>query len=338
MPGTAPAPGPLAGPGRTRQLKVLDLPEPGPGQPVSLARQRPGLEDAVLDHVLREHPRLARELWRWLDTPAVAAGYATPRVARIADVLVRRSVRHGRAVFLNQLPGLVDAGGARRRLAMTLLERTVRDPVVGGRVRLQLARWARHGQTSRPLVAAIAEVCAGALGEQYPTVALATLREILLRRDASGAEAALAALVRLAGSGQHRRLVLHLLVRWMGHTHHRYAGGCGFLRLMRPDPGSVGLRLADDAQADPQVLGLLRVGWQRVRATGVPPHQVAELVSAWECAARRGALRRDLAADLLVLAVEEDTRQLVARRPGDRDRPDATMELLQRVYALRRGR
>ena len=221
---------------------------------------------------------------------------------------------------------------------MTLLERTVRDPVVGGRVRLQLARWARHSQTSRPLVAAIAEICAGALGEQYPTVALATLREILLRRDAGGTEAALAALTRLAGSDQHRRLVLNTLVRWMGHTHHRYAGGRGFLRLMRPDPGSVGLQLADDAQADPQVLGLLRVGWQRVRSTGVSPHQVAELVSAWECAARRGALRRDLAADLLVLAVEEDTRQLVARRTGDHDRPDGTVELLQRVYALRRGR
>lgn len=341
MGGDAQATDPLAGPGRTRLLEQLGVPDLRPDGVVSLSGQRPGFDGAVIDYVLAEHAELAGPLWRWIDDPVMTAGYVQLRIDRIARTIAGRAVRRERAAdFFTQLPGLADGPPGHRRLAQALLALTARDPVIGAEVRGRITRWAERPGTRELLVVAIAEVCGGALAEQFPVVALATLRRILLRRDSAAVErAALAALARVADRPDLRRLVLQVVVRWMRQPDHRYAGGMAFLWLMHPGHGSVVSELTNQVADDPQVFRLLRLGWQWLPGTGVPEPRATELIAAWEAAARSGQLRRDVVADLLVLAIEDDVRRMATSPSGGAAAGagggDRRVELVGRVLTLR---
>lgn len=341
MGGDAPATGPRAGPGRTQLLEEFGLPEPRPDGLVSLAGGRPEFDGAVVDYVLAEHAELTGPLWCWLGDRTMTDGYVQHRVDQIARTIAGRAVRHGKPIFFTRLRTLADGEAGHRRLARAVLEQTSRDPTIGAAVRRQIGRWAERPGTRDPLVVAIAEACGGALAEQFPVVALATLRRILLRRGSAAVEqAALAALVRLASGGpERRRLVLQVVVRWMLQPAHRYAGGVAFLRLMHPGQGSTASELANRDADDPTVFRLLRCGWQWLPDTGVPESHATDLMARWEAAARSGQLRRDVVADLLVLAVEPDLRQLVTGPTGTTaagaGSGDRRTELVGRILRLR---
>jgi hypothetical protein len=350
IPGDAAPISPLAGPGRTALLDTLDV---EPGEEVSIAGRRPGLDDAVLDYVLDEYPQVQEYLYDWIVDLAFAPvpiEQRDARAARVARVLTGLAARRGEQVVLDRLPALAGGDDAHRGFAARLLALAVLDPVVGAAARRRIVEWAEREVTSQPLVASIAEICGEAFGHQRPTAATAILGRILRHHattNGNGATegnvpAALGALLRVADQGERHRLVLGAVVRWLSSQTDRYAGGRGFVELVQPDGAeSVVARLLEEAETDSEAFGQLAAGWRLLPGSGVPDETIHELISAWVGAAAAGELRRELATDLLVLAMEEDIRSVmeVAFPTGGVSRAgpgSLRLELLRRVLDLRR--
>jgi hypothetical protein len=321
---------PLAGRGRTARLAELDTePVSRPDSTVHLSRARPGVDEAVLDHVLMEYPRLRSSLLAWIVGLAAAPSATEQGVAGFARVLIGIAARRGVPALDDWL---TEHAVEHRQLATAMLDQALRHPELGGRARCWVRRWAAAEPVDEAHAQLVADVSAGALGGHFPTLALAMLLQIQPAYD-SAADA----LVRLAGHDRHRRQVLETVVEWLGRTDRRRAGGHCFLALMQPGPDSVLVRLLAEAGTAPAVHELLRTGWRGLVTSDVPARQVTTLIEAWVAALEREELPRHPAAGLLMVALVDVVRTragLAADAAAGQGELAARLDLVRRVLDL----
>ncbi len=176
---------------------------------------RLGFADAALRHVLTDYPLSRPDVFSWL--AALPADDAVPRELRrpLAETFATLTAEHG-------TPGQI-AGAARdwaeaglADLAFITLSRTCLDPRVGGGVRGFLDGWSRDAHTPQALKLTVARVCEP-LGQAYPPVALAWLRNLATHDDGQVLQEVITAALGLVGRGL-RPEVLAAAVAWSAGT------------------------------------------------------------------------------------------------------------------------
>ncbi|MFE9112288.1 hypothetical protein ACFYN9_22095 [Streptomyces collinus] len=211
--GVLPPGGALAGRGLQERLNAIKASQDD--EALSLEAQQHGLPEAVLKFVWRQRPQLRRVLLQWASHISAPNGVAVRHLRRIADSLVQLSLLPGGSVVLSVASDWIATGrSAHRELAAEVLETMALHPVTGAGVRKQLYDWAYQKGTSKELAIAVADICAGRLGQTYPRLALTRLRLLASRSDGLAREAVAEAVRRLASIPEQRVLVLSEIVGW----------------------------------------------------------------------------------------------------------------------------
>ncbi|MEV8597613.1 hypothetical protein [Streptomyces sp. NPDC052012] len=239
------------------------------GEGISLDAAQHGLPEAVLKYVWQQRPQLRPVLLDWASQISAPNGIAVRQLRRIADCLVQLSLLPGGSTVLSVASAWIDTGRmAHRQLAVEVLETMALHPVRGAAVRKQLYDWAHQRTTSKELIKAVAEICAGRLGREYPRIALTRLRLLASRDDEAAREAVADAVQALACAPEQRPLVLSEIVAWAESADRttRKAGANTFLALtditseaLLPLPAA---QEDDDAAADASAAELFVRGWR----------------------------------------------------------------------------
>ncbi|MGW8569779.1 hypothetical protein [Streptomyces niveus] len=231
--GVLPPGGALAGRGLDERLRAIKASQDD-DETLSLDDQQHGLPEAVLKYVWRQRPQLRKVLLQWASHISAPNGVAVSHLRRIADCLVQLSLLPGGSVVRSVASDWIATGRtAHRELAVEVLETMALHPVTGAGVRKQLYEWALQKGTSKELATAVAEICAGRLGQIYPRIALTRLRLLASRSDGLAREAVAEAVCRLASTPEQRILVLSEIVGWAesADSDVREAGADTFLAL-----------------------------------------------------------------------------------------------------------
>ncbi|MGC5040028.1 hypothetical protein ACPXCS_32270 [Streptomyces sp. DT190] len=212
--GVQPPGGALAGRGLDERLHAIKASQDD-DEALSLEARQHGLPEAVLKYVWRQRPQLRRVLLQWASHISAPNGVAVRHLRRIADCLVQLSLLPGGSVVQLVASDWIATGrSAHRELAVEVLETMALHPVTGAGVRKQLYDWAHQKGTSKELATAVADICAGRLGQTYPRIALTRLRLLASRSDGLAREAVAEAVRRLASTPEQRILVLSEIVGW----------------------------------------------------------------------------------------------------------------------------
>ncbi|WP_405593830.1 hypothetical protein OG741_37680 [Streptomyces sp. NBC_01410] len=240
--GVLPPGGALAGRDLDMRLCSIQASRLG-GESISLDAERHGLAQAVLSYVWQQRPALRRALLEWASRISAPQGIAVRHLRRIAEVLAQLSLLPGGATVLAVVSTWIDTGrSAHRELAVDVLEAMALAPVTGAGVRKQLYDWAHQKNTSEALATAVAEICAGKLGQMYPRVALTRLRLLASREDGRAREAVAKSVRALASIPEQRMLVLSEIVDWSESADETVgrAGASTFLALAEDPNGTLG--------------------------------------------------------------------------------------------------
>ncbi|MFD4711934.1 hypothetical protein ACFWN5_20005 [Streptomyces sp. NPDC058430] len=231
--GELPRGGALSGRDLDKRLAAIGA-SPTDDEGISLEQKQRGLSEAALKYVWRQRPQLRPVLLEWASQISAPNKIAVRHLQRIADCLVPLSLLPGGSTVLSVARRWIETDRvAHRQLAIHILETMALHPIAGAAVRKQLYDWAQQKTTSDQLTAAVADVCAGELGQRYPRVALTRLR-LLASRDGHQARDAVANAVRtLVSTPEQRILVLSEIVEWAESTIStiRKAGASTFLAL-----------------------------------------------------------------------------------------------------------
>ncbi|MGW2115349.1 hypothetical protein [Streptomyces zhihengii] len=231
--GALPAGGALAGRDLQARLEAISAGTVG-NENISLAKDRPGLPDAVLRYVWQQRPQLRHVLLEWASQISAPNGIAVRHLPRIADALVQLSLMPGGSVVLPVACAWIETGRpAHRQLALGILESMALHPDTGADVRKQLYDWAQQKSLSPDLAQAVAEICGGPLGRRYPRIALTRLRLLASRTDRLAVDWVAAAVRSLAAVPEQRGPVLSEVIAWAESedSTRRMAGARTFLAL-----------------------------------------------------------------------------------------------------------
>jgi hypothetical protein len=245
--------GALAGPDLEERLEIIQAKRVGIDA-ISLSAGRHGLWEAVLQHVWKQRPPLRRVLLDWASDISAPDAIAVKHLNRIAEGLTSLVAGPDGWTALQVISGWIATDSpAHRRLAVGMLESMSTHPSVGIVVRKYLYDLAKQKNISEAVAETIADVCAGALSDNYPRMALTRLRLLASRDDGRGATAVARAIRALASNAGRRTLVLDEIINWAESDEPAIcrAGAAAFLALADlggDDP--IALSLAKDLDAD----------------------------------------------------------------------------------------
>jgi len=252
--------GPLAGPGRSGYLKLLQA---SPiGNKYSISHRRSGLDEAVILYVWDEWPQAQPHLENWL--LALATRSSNQRVKRIAKVVVKAAIQANSKAFLGLVKKIASERPDCKELALEILDLTALDARVGASVRNRLRSWVSGDNEN--LAAIAVEVCGRVLGQERPTLALRRVSEALSRdpidkRHRSAEDA----IVALASDEESRFAIFDTVRDWI--SAQPRVGLSAFLNLAARSPGFVeeALRLDEEEKG----LCFFRSGWSLALSAGV---------------------------------------------------------------------
>jgi len=238
-----------------------------------------------------DRPLLRGHLWTWLAAITTEQGPAVQHAERVATVLTRFALRHRSLEILEVIQGWLEQGRT-RRLAVAILEDLATSADLGSAVRQRLYQWAAATGTSKAVLAGVAEVCGGKLGEQFPPIALTRLRLIALQADTRPVRIAFgAALRRLASHAPLRRAVVAALTGWLQDPTTRRAGAIGLLALLDPNTdNAVAGHLVADAAVDAALRDRLHAGWLTLLQDDEVREDATMLTAQWYGSADTGVL------------------------------------------------
>ncbi|MFB7575723.1 hypothetical protein [Streptomyces sp. NPDC056165] len=231
--GELPRGGALSGRDLDKRLDAIDASYTD-DEGISLEEKQRGLSGAALKYVWRQRPQLRPVLLEWASQISAPNKIAVRHLQRIADCLVPLALLPGGSTVLSVARRWIETDRvAHRQLAIHILETMALHPVAGVAVRKQLYDWAQQKTTSEQLIAAVAAVCAGELGQRYPRVALTRLRLLASRDDDQARDAVADAVRTLVSTPEQRVLVLSEIVEWAESSDStpRKAGAGTFLAL-----------------------------------------------------------------------------------------------------------
>ncbi|MFD6080432.1 hypothetical protein ACFWG5_33175 [Streptomyces hydrogenans] len=323
--GELPPGGPLAGRDLRVRLQAVNASVVGE-ECISLDEERHGLAEAVLKYVWQQRPQLRKVLLEWASQLSAPKGIAVRHIGRIADRLVQLSLLPGGSTVQSVMSEWIETGRTKhRQLAIGVLETMALHPDTGPGVRGWLYDWAKKTTGSGELVSAVAEICAGRLGEKYPRIALTRLRILAERNDDLAGKAVADAVRTLASAPERHLLVVSEIVQWAESADRatRKAGASTFLALTDlTDTSALPLFSTRQRAEDPAAAGiedLLIRGWQAAIEESSTAAQAHIRLAGWldstdlpdaqlmpiAAAVLRGRLREAGAADLLTSSASD---------------------------------
>jgi hypothetical protein len=298
--------GPLAGPGGPKRCSQAGL-EWTPEGTVSITRQYPGIDQALLRHVWQERPQLVPILTRWLSEISQPKGPAVDCIPRLARSLTALAESQGTEVVLERTHEWLRNGSVRSsRLAVDVLDRLAVDRVLGPEVRKALTLWSK-GYSFPERQRAVVEVCGKQLGREYTAVALTRLKYVLnTTRDESVRTAALSVLQVLLRDTDLSARVVKTLVDWTcekSDTGRQQPSAGAFLDAFTPvgadSPWAhVRALLSTDETHTQAVRELLRDGWRAVWSRPELRKRAGEVLGGWCDAVEDGELAGDAVAEV----------------------------------------
>ncbi|EWM16379.1 hypothetical protein [Kutzneria sp. 744] len=172
---------------------------------------RPRYGDAVLTYVWRNFPGLRPKLAEWVQrVPRLArTGLSDGDRAAVAERFADLSLRHtGVTDVLAAVRDWATGDTRTTALAVQVLGAAVLDSRHGWQARGRIYQWARDPGLPPRLAGVLVTVCENVLWPAYPGVAMTRLHHLTAHRDDTVGEAAIEAVMRLAGEPQTRVLVL----------------------------------------------------------------------------------------------------------------------------------
>ncbi|RAO45773.1 hypothetical protein GAR06_03291 [Micromonospora saelicesensis] len=184
---------PLAGDGLLQQMRILEAAETPQGYDITA--HRPKYDEAVLDYIWDQHAGMQAPLVRWM-FQIITDGIEGVTPARIAAVGTGIALRHGNHGFLKYAEELANRNDSKLfNLALSMIDETVLDQNVGGRVRAQLLEWA--SSDSEPNGRLAAQACGQRLGIERTQQALTRLAKLLSRPSNQAHASAIKSLIAL---------------------------------------------------------------------------------------------------------------------------------------------
>ncbi|MBZ4016267.1 hypothetical protein [Streptomyces purpurogeneiscleroticus] len=285
--GALPRGGPLAGRDLDKRLDAIDA-STVEEEALSLDVDHHGLSEAVLKYVWLQRPQLRQPLLEWASRLSAPGGTAVKYLREIADALVRLSLLPGGSMVQSVAGSWISTGrAAHRELALEVLEAMALHPVTGPGVRKNLYSWAQQKNTSPELAAAIADICAGRLGQTYPRIALTRLRLLAAREDLRDRAAACQAVRKLAANAAQPLLILSEIIQWTSSESDviRRVGAETFLALTELADGLPLPLLAEQSAAgfetDAAAWEMLVRGWRAALAENATTRKAHEQLDAW---------------------------------------------------------
>lgn len=228
---------------------------------VSLNERRPGLDEAVMDWVWDQRPKLRDSLLRWLVGLAIEKRTGPGNRNRIARVIAGLSIRRATGASLLMQFAQIQAkeGGAHRELAVRIIDEAVLDPGIGTAIRNTLLDWSSVKDPVR--LDLVAAVCGEKLGIERTDLALKRLGKILANNDATPEviQAAGRSLGSLAARRDLRPVVLDAIVELLNNDPR--TGARAFLELARLGESSVVPGLLADAETNADLRNTLARAW-----------------------------------------------------------------------------
>ncbi|WP_262698685.1 MULTISPECIES: hypothetical protein [Streptomyces] len=310
--------GPLGGAGGSQRCSDAELDYSSDGT-VSITKQHPGIDRALLGHVWRERPQLVPVLTRWLSAISQPQGIADACLPRLAEVLTTLAESEGADVVLDLTQDWLRNGTVRyTQLAVDVLDQLAVNPVLGPEVRKVLAQWAQgHNTPERQL--AVAKVCGRRLVREYTSVALTRLKYVLestwkkkvrTADDEKVRAAALTTLKSLLGDTDLSARVLKTLVDWTtpdkNASEKAELSRTAFLDVFALDDtesamSPLPLLLTAEAEHSEAVRALLREGWLATWRRPELRERAAEVLGGWCDAAEAGGLPGDAVEDVVAV-------------------------------------
>lgn len=308
----------------------------------SVSFTRPEFGRAVLPHVWREHPDLRNALRNWLTRLPFQLAIDRRNLERLVDRIAALAIKCD--------PGLVTSviedwsagdGLSETRLLLTvrLLTRTGVSQLIGRQVRSQIWNWAYNEKTDDGLRLAIAVVCGGTYGQEFPLNALTRLKH-LAKSDSVYVRREVVSAVARIGNHIGPYGLLGYLADWLTQPQPRQIETliAAVGEVLSEDHARAALGGGVERQRNGADGDLLSRFWQRVFDT-LPYQQVGALVEVWLAAAAQVPVEQgDRLVEQLVSATDNNLRRIgrlvYATRPAyslppDPSRLDQLVALIQ---------
>lgn len=307
--------GPLSGGDDTQRCAGADVEFAADGT-VSLARPRPGIDQALLRHVWRNRPQLVPVLTRWLGDISKPGGVAEGSLPRLATSVTYIAEAQGAAAVIDLVSDWLATGKARHvDLSVDVLGRLAVSPQLGAGVRRELAAWAKQ-QTRPERQRAVVAVCRGELGTSYTSIALTRLRYVLDRaRDPQVIRDAEHALRELLRNPLLSARVLQALAEWAASSNSDARSREAFLNVFTPRdsadvwelPQSLLTAAGHNGRA---IRHLLRDGWRVLWRSADTRAATAGALGTWCDAADSGRLSADAVEEIVSAIFAEEASAL----------------------------
>ncbi|GGO52116.1 hypothetical protein GCM10012287_35700 [Streptomyces daqingensis] len=278
--------GPLAGADDTQRCKAAEIDFAQDGT-VSISASRPGISHALLRHLWRNRPQLVPVLSDWFSEISKPRGIAEGHLSRLAEVLTAVAATEGPDAVLELTQEWLRADRARYTdLAVDVLSRLAVNPATGSRVRRELSGWAR-GHTMPERQRAVVSVCRGALGRDYPSIALKRLEYVLDENTIPEVrQEAVASLRHMLADWELSARALKTIVEWVCAPQASERSGKMFLEIFDHTTATDSLApirglLALEGTAGRSVRQLLSDGWRAVWRRVELRHQASHILDRW---------------------------------------------------------
>ncbi|MFC9689061.1 hypothetical protein ACFTSF_11015 [Kribbella sp. NPDC056951] len=302
---------------------------------ITLTRQRPGLDQAVLERVWQERPRLRAPIRDWMEAITEENAVAAGQLDRVAEVLARLAIHLGSLEIIDIVQRWLSGSPRHRRLAIAVLERLATSQEVGAAARRRLYEWARS-KTEIRLLTGVAEVCAGLLGRQSPSIAISRIRLLLSSEHLEVRTAAADALRSLAVDEAARPHVVAAVIDWSA-SQNPVAGQRGLLALVDPGEELTNSSVIDAIAADRELQTTLHDAWAALIADPDSRSSALQVVRRWLSCADSGTLEARFVIGLLGPAIKsglsgEPFKTFVTEPEGSATHADLVMALITNRY------
>lgn len=260
---------------------------------------------AILQYIWREHTQLSHVLIRWLQDVSQGPAHAN------IDILVSSLTRLAGLIGVEPILKLAESwlhkeSNLSVQAVGSLMSELTLDSVLGGRVRIELGKWASgKSNPNRQLAAAYA--LQGVFGRNYPSQALTRARYLFVSGTAQAKKEAVKAIKILASTPDLTARTVDTIVKWITPTEDRTPVDASlFLTIFSPeigsesDPRPLQVALNQGGQAGQAIQKRLLEGWLQVIRR--KSHQVDEdnALLRWRQAAENDQLPQDAVVNMII--------------------------------------
>jgi hypothetical protein len=246
-----------------------------------LSVDRPGVDLAIAEWLWNEQPELRQPVLEWV--ASLASDKSSKSCSeRLVYVIEHITTECRSEELVEKLYSWLWQGNRSdlRLFAQHTLSRLLVNLSIGALVQERLWRWSYSGSTKA--IPALAELCSGQFGIEYPSVALARMRHLLTRADSDASRAAInTALRTLARNDSVRPLIVRRVIEWYQDKPTRNSGLVGIIALLDPLPSdSIVPILVEDAAVSREFCDAITRAWDLLLESNESSH-ITQITQGW---------------------------------------------------------